>query len=81
MKGFDGKPLQFTKGKSQMFAYRPWEWKKGNCYGVASAFAVQLNVQQDFRSVYAGEKSNVFNKINGATWMDRDQDWKYLVYI
>ena len=41
MKGFDGKPLQFTKGKSQMFAYLTMGMEKGNCYGVASAFAVQ----------------------------------------
>ena len=67
MKGFDGKPLQFTKGKSQMFAYLD----HGNEKLVTATVLHQplqyrLNVQQDFRSVYAGEKVMYLIKINGS---------------
>lgn len=62
MKGFDGKPLQFTKGKSQMFAYLTMGMKKGNCYGVASAFAVQAKRATGLPVRVCWGKSNVFNK-------------------
>lgn len=62
MKGFDGKPLQFTKGKSQMFAYLTMGMEKGNCYGVASAFAVQAKRATGLPVRVCWGKSNVFNK-------------------
>ena len=60
MKGFDGKPLQFTKGKSQMFAYLTMGMEKGNCYGVASAFAVQAKRATGLPVRVCWGKSNVF---------------------
>lgn len=78
MKGFDGKPLQFTKGKSQMFAYLTMGMEKGNATVLHQPLQYRLNVQQDFRSVYAGEKVMYLIKINGSHMDGQRQDWKYL---